>query len=303
MVEVGSFTKAAEREHATQSGISQHVGSVERALGVKLFERHAGGVAPTPAGEAYYRRAVEALALLEVARGEAAAVDGRVNGPLKVGLMPTFTRAALAPALEAFLRRYPDVRLQIVEGYSSDLTDRVLEGSLDLSIVPHFEGRTGLRARIMTRDREMLVSGKRRGLVPLVPVRLAELRPLRIVLPSRGNTRRRNLDAYMAANGIIVDAVLEMDAMIGTLEFVAASEWVTILPALICPHEFRAGALAVNPLTEPPLTVEFVLIEPARRPLSLQARLFIECLEHEVALIREGWEARLGLDPASPTAN
>ena len=39
--EEGSFTRAAARENATQSGISQHVATIERTLGVKLFERSA----------------------------------------------------------------------------------------------------------------------------------------------------------------------------------------------------------------------------------------------------------------------
>jgi len=47
--EEGSFTRAAQREFATQSGISQHVAAVERTLGVQLFERTPGGVVPTPA--------------------------------------------------------------------------------------------------------------------------------------------------------------------------------------------------------------------------------------------------------------
>jgi LysR family tcuABC transcriptional regulator len=42
--EEGSFTRAAARENATQSGISQHVAAAERTLGVKLFERSAAGV-------------------------------------------------------------------------------------------------------------------------------------------------------------------------------------------------------------------------------------------------------------------
>ena len=45
--EEGSFTRAATRENATQSGISQHVAAAERTLGVKLFERSAGAVKPT----------------------------------------------------------------------------------------------------------------------------------------------------------------------------------------------------------------------------------------------------------------
>ena len=59
--EEGSFTRAAQRENATQSGISQHVAALERALGVRLFERSNAGVRPTPAGMRYYRRCVAAL--------------------------------------------------------------------------------------------------------------------------------------------------------------------------------------------------------------------------------------------------
>ena len=63
--EEGSFTRAAERENGTQSGISQHVAAAERALGVKLFERTTTGVSPTPAGLRYYKRCVEAVGALD----------------------------------------------------------------------------------------------------------------------------------------------------------------------------------------------------------------------------------------------
>ena len=51
VLEEGSFTRAAERENATQSGISQHVSAVEQQLGASLFERTSDGVKPTKAGE------------------------------------------------------------------------------------------------------------------------------------------------------------------------------------------------------------------------------------------------------------
>ena len=67
-----SFTRAAARENATQSGISQHIAAVERALGVTLFERSTVGVTPTAAGTRYYRRCVDAVGALEAAeRGNA----------------------------------------------------------------------------------------------------------------------------------------------------------------------------------------------------------------------------------------
>ena len=291
--EEGSFTRAAERENATQSGISQHVAAVERTLGVQLFERSARGIVPTPAGQRYYKRCVEAVGRLEHANAEAKGFAGEVSGDLRIGLMPTFTRAVLAPTLEDFVPRHPDVRLHVVEGYSGVLTDMVLADELDFAVVPAFEGRLGLRARLLVRDREMLLSGRAYGLKPLAPVRLAELVPLKIVVPGPDNTRRRNLETYFQSHGVEIAALLEMDAMIGTLEFVARTDWVTVLPSLISVNDIERGGLVVNPIADPPLHAEFVLIQPARRPLSVQARLFLERFEAEVARIQSVWNDAL----------
>ncbi|MFL6974757.1 MAG: LysR family transcriptional regulator [Xanthobacteraceae bacterium] len=291
--EEGSFTRAAAREHATQSGISQHVAAVERTLGVKLFERSTAGVMPTPAGLRYYRRCVEAVGMLERANEEARALAGAVTGDLRIGLMPTFTRAMLAPTLEHFVPRYPDVRLHIFEGYSGLLTEMVRSDEIDFAIVPAFEGQVGLKSRLIVRDREMLISGRKRSLKPLAPVRLAEIAPLKIVMPGPHNIRRRNLETYFQTHGVEIAAMLEMDAMIGTLEFVARSDWVTVLPSLISVNDIAKGDLVVNPITDPPLYIECIVIQPARRTLTTQARLFLERFEAEAARIHEIWDEAL----------
>ncbi|HKF10287.1 MAG TPA: LysR family transcriptional regulator [Xanthobacteraceae bacterium] len=288
--EEGSFTRAAERENATQSGISQHVAAVERALGVKLFERSARGIVPTPAGLRYYKNCIEALGRLEHANEEARSLAGQISGDLRVGLMPTFTRAVLAPTLEDFVPRHPNVRLHVLEGYSAFLTDMVLADELDFAIVPAFEGRTGLKSRLLVRDREMLLSGRQRGLAPLAEVQLADCAPLKIVVPGAQNIRRRNLETYFQTHGVEIAARLEMDAMIGTLEFVAQSDWVTVLPSLICINDVRKGDLVVNPIVKPTLRAEFVIIQPARRTLSALARRFLDCFEAQVANIHDAWE-------------
>jgi LysR family transcriptional regulator, nitrogen assimilation regulatory protein len=287
--EEGSFTRAAQREHATQSGISQHVAAVERALGVKLFERSTAGVVPTPAGLRYYRRCVEAIGMLETANEEARALAGLVTGDLRIGLMPTFTRAVLAPTLEYFVPRYPEVRLHIFEGYSGVLTEMVRSDELDFAVVPAFEGQIGLKSRLLVRDREILISGRQRGLEPLSPVRLSECAPLKVVVPGPDNIRRRNLETYFQSHGIEVAAMLEMDAMIGTLEFVARSDWVTVLPSVISVNDISKGDLVVNLIVDPPLHIDCVVIQPTRRTLATQARLFLDRFEAEVTHIHEVW--------------
>ena len=299
--EEGSFTRAAERENATQSVISQHFAAAEQALGVKLFERTPNGVTPTPAGLRYYRRCVDAVGALDRAADEARSLGRQVTGDLRIGLMPTFTRAVLAPVLDDFVPRCPEVRLHIVEGYSGLLTEMVLDDELDFAVVPAFEGTIGLKSRLLVRDREMLISGPKRGLAPLAPVRLGELKPLKIVVPGPDNIRRRNLETYFQSHGVEIEAVLEMDAMIATLEFVARSDWVTVLPSVISVNDIGRGELIVNPLVEPELHAEFVVIQPTRRVLSTQARLFLERFEQEVAHIHALWDAAIAR-PTSRTA-
>lgn len=281
--EEGSFTRAADRENATQSGISQHVAAVEKELGVRLFERHAIGVTPTPAGLRYYRRCVEAIGLLDQAREDLLAQAGDVTGPLRIGLMPTFTRAALAPTLQHFVPAHPDVRLHIVEAYSGILTERVLAGELDFAIVPAFEGRVGLKSRLILRDREVLISGSKSPLTPLAPVRLADCAPLKIVVPGPDNVRRRNLEVYFQSNGVAIERMIEMDAMMATFDFVARSDFVTVLPGLICVNDIGEHKFTINPIEAPPLFAEFIAITPARRTLSTPARLFLERFEADLA--------------------
>jgi DNA-binding transcriptional LysR family regulator len=264
---------------------------------VKLFERSTRGIVPTPAGLRYYKSCVEAVGRLEDANEAARRLGGLVAGDLRIGLMPTFTRAVLAPTLDDFVPRYPDVRLHVFEGYSGVLTDMVLADELDFAVVPAFEGRVGLKPRLLVRDREMLLSGAKRGLTPLAPVRLADCAPLKIVVPGPDNIRRRNLETYFQTHGVEIAALLEMDAMIGTLEFVARSDWVTVLPSLISVNDIGKGDLVVNPIVDPPLHAEFVVIQPARRTLSVPARLFLERFDAEVAHIHAIWKRALTEPP------
>jgi LysR family tcuABC transcriptional regulator len=300
--EEGSFTRAAERENATQSGISQHVAAVERALGAKLFERSSAGVAPTPAGVRYYRRCIEAVGMLDNAAEEARSIARDVTGDLRIGLMPTFTRAVLAPALEQFNARHPEVRLHILEGYSGSLTELTLADELDFAVVPAFEGQVGLKVTHLVRDPEFLISAPRRAGASLTPGRRKDWRPFKGIVPGRDNVRRRNLDTYFQTHGVEVEAMLELDAMIGTLELVARSDWVTVLPSLISVNDVVTGELTINPI-DPPLHAEFVVIQPSRRMLSVPARLFLEQFKAEVAQIQARWAEMLPSILSSPAAN
>jgi len=294
--EEGSFTAAAAREGATQSGMSQHVSQLEDELGAALFVRDGRAIAPTAAGTLYYAEAVAVLRRLDEAHTRIA--NQKLTSAIRVGLMPTFTRALLPSVLDAFLTQAPLAHVQIIEAYSGVLTEMVRRGELDFAVVPAFAGMAGIAHRPILRDRETLVRARRTGARPLVPVRLSDLGALKIVVPTTQNTRRGNIETYLATNGVTVAKRLELDAMMGTLQFVAASDWVAILPFVLMAADLDDPRFEIRPLERPAFHADFVLIEPARTLMSPTAALFADLIAQEAARANALFDKRMGLAAA-----
>jgi LysR family transcriptional regulator, nitrogen assimilation regulatory protein len=292
--EEGSFTSAAQRENATQSGVSQHVRNLEQAFGVKLFAREKGRIAPTPAGDNYYRRCIEIIRAHASASSVVKSYATGLDGEIHVGLMPTMTRCTLAPALARFVAAHPNVNIHVVEGYSAMLTHRVRAGDLDFAIVPAFPGSAGLKSRLFLQTPEVLVSAPGSPFTALAPLRLGEVGALKLVLPGKANTRRTTLETYCTTVGAQIERIIELDAMFGTLDFVARGDWVAILPAILM-GEGTDPQFKINPIVDPPLSLDLVLIEPARRPLAPAAEIFLKFLEEEAGALARHWQENIAL--------
>lgn len=280
-----SFSRAAAREHTTQPAVSQRIRALEDELGVRLFERSSSQVLPTAAAEAYYRRATELLATLAEAERDARRVGAALSGQVRVGLMPSLTRCCLAPALAAFGELHPQVDLQVTEAWSGVLTDLLRAGDLDFAIVPAFDPPDGIRSRWLASTPELLVSRPDGRWPAGQPVRPASLREINLMVPAPLNTRRERIETWLAANGATVARRMELDSMYGTLGMIERSDWVAILPGIMMAPEVASAALATSPLDRPPLTLDLVVIEAARRRPPAAASAFLELIAREIEAI------------------
>lgn len=282
-----SFTAAAAREAATQSGVSQHVRKLEERFGARLFTRDGGRVSPTPAGDRYYLRCLEILRAHAAAREVLRECSAGLSGEVRVGLMPTVTRCALAPALASFTDRHPNVSVGVHEGYSGVLTEQVQQGALDFAVVPGFAGLPGLISRPFATTPEVLVAA---GGDHAMPVRLASLGPLSIVLPGPANTRRQTIETYLQSNGVVVARTITLDAMLATLDMVATTGWVAILPGLMMARDRTQSRHAIRALADPALSLDLVSIEATRRPLSAAAIAFRDLLQETAVAASRTWQ-------------
>jgi LysR family hydrogen peroxide-inducible transcriptional activator len=135
VAETGSFSRAAEQSHVSQPSLSQQILKLEDELGVRLFDRLGRSVRLTELGKTFLPRARAVLRELEAARGEV--VEGKefIGGLITVGVIPTVAPYFLPPRLTTFSRKFPQVRLTVVEEITPVLLDRLRAGTIDVAIL------------------------------------------------------------------------------------------------------------------------------------------------------------------------
>lgn len=289
VVEERSFTAAASRENATQSGVSQQIRRLEDRLGVSLIVREPAGARPTPAGERLYRRCAAILRSLAEAEEEVRSFGRGLEGEAAVGLMSALTRCVMGPALRRFMADHPNASVRIAEAVSGDLVRQVSAAALDVAVVPALDPVGPLLGWRLASVPEMLV-GRGTGDGHMVPVDLRKLQPLRLVMPLAGNLRTRRILGHLALLGVEVDELVELDTMFGAFEFVARSDHCAIIPATMLLPEIVDRRLCVRPLAGPPLTLDLMAIQPRRRSLSPIAAAFLANLEDQLRDAARVWQ-------------
>ncbi|MEP1209557.1 MAG: LysR family transcriptional regulator [Rhizobiaceae bacterium] len=276
-----SISAAARKANATQSGVSVQLRELENRLGVALFERVSTGVVPTRAGEQIYQRAVKILREVNRLSEDVTPDAETLTGKVRVGIMPTFARAILAPVMAAFTKANPLVVVTVTEGYSALLTQMVLAGELDIAVVPDGSVHDGLSSTFLDTDLEILAS---RQPLPGVEgsVDLAQIDALNLVLPGPGNARRSKIDQVLKSVSPVGHSILEMDSMMTTLDIIKRGEFCSILPGCLCLPDLQDPDVYLYPIDRPKMTVDYLLIEPAIRADSAAIRQFTEQLSDEI---------------------
>ncbi len=131
IAEQGSIRGAARQLQVGQPTLTRSLAGLERELGVALFERRARGVVPTPLGETFVQRALAILNDIRRAGDDLKQAGGATTGTVTAGLSIAAHLALLPGALPPFIKRYPDVKLHIVEGFYPTVEASLRNGAMD----------------------------------------------------------------------------------------------------------------------------------------------------------------------------
>jgi LysR family transcriptional regulator, hydrogen peroxide-inducible genes activator len=232
VAETGSFSRAAEQSHVSQPSLSQQILKLEDELGARLFDRLGRSVRLTELGKTFLPRAHAVLRELEAAKGDV--VEGKefIGGLVTVGVIPTVAPYFLPPRLTAFSRKFPQVRITVVEEITPVLLDRIRAGTIDISILALPVRGHEFEAVPLLTERLFAVLPKKHKLNSRPSLSLKDLRAEPFLLLRDGHCFRDTAVAACDRARLHPQIVFESGQFSSLLSMVGAGMGVSIVPEM-----------------------------------------------------------------------
>lgn len=232
-VEHGNLGRAAAACDVSQPALSKSLQRLEADTGLALLDRSGRGLRLTSAGLVFLEHARKLWAEYRDAVRHAMELRVGEAGLLRVGATGATVDSFVMPALRLLLPRRPALRIQLTQGLSDDLNERVASGGLDLAVAPVYaDVPAALRQEPIIEDRLCVAASRKHPLAARRKLSLHDLRGQRWILPASTSVARKALDARYAEAGLgLPAAALEVEHFSkGTLELLARSELLAVAP-------------------------------------------------------------------------
>jgi LysR family transcriptional regulator, nitrogen assimilation regulatory protein len=271
VAELGSFTKASLSLDVAQPALSRQVRLLEVELRQNLLVRNGRGANPTEAGKLLLEHGRGILHQVERAREELGRVRGALAGRVAIGLPPSLSRVLAVPLTRAFREQLPEARLSISEGLSAHMQEWLVTGRLDIAVLYNAQPSPDIEIAPLRDEELLLVELRAPGLAeepPPPPIALTEVAGLPLVIPSRPNAIRMQVEADMAAAGLRPTIALEIDGVSAILDLVADGAGAALLSRNAVARSIRPSAYRTRTL-QPPLRTRISLAISSQRPATL----------------------------------
>lgn len=281
VAELGSFTKAAQALNVAQPALSRQVRLLEVELRQNLLLRNGRGATATEAGKLLLEHGRGILHQVERAREELGRVRGALAGRVAVGLPPSLARVLTVPLTRAFRQHLPQVSVSISEGLSVTMQEWLVNGRLDIAVLYNAQPAPDIEIAPLQDEDLWLVQLRPPGLPedpPPMPITLREVAELPLVIPSRPNAIRMQVESAMANIGCRPTVALEIDGVSAILDLVADGAGAALLSRNAVASSVRPSVFQLRAVTEPPLSTRICMATSSQRPATLTQQAVLDQL-------------------------
>lgn len=264
VAEHGTFTKAADSMHLAQPALSQLVRELERALGLRLFDRTTRRVELTEGGREFRLASGKIMQDLEIAVRNANDLAERRRGRVIIAAPPLLAAVLLPQVIAQLNQEHPGLQVHLLDTPTEAIIRAVREGQAHCGCGTFSINEEGIERTQLARDRLLLFCTPKHPLAQRSAVRWSDLAGVPLITLTRNSGIRLRVEIGYEAAKVPLSPAFEVSQITTAMALTEAGLGVTVLPSYA-----RAAAphisLAATPLVEPTITRDIVMIRASRR--------------------------------------
>lgn len=182
-----SFTRAAKELKISQPAISKHIQELESLYQVQLLERNGSQLKITPAGELLLSHSDRILDAFEWLNYDMNRLTNKHKGSLRLGASSTLTQYVLPPIIASFIKKFPEIKLSVINGNSQEIETALLKKKIDIGMVEGDSHRLGIHYTPFLRDELVAICSTQSTLSTYEEITIKEFKKTPIVVRENGS--------------------------------------------------------------------------------------------------------------------
>ena len=255
------FAKAAEHCHVTQPTLSMMIQKLEDELGVKLFDRTAQPVKPTPAGTKVIEQARVVLYQTSLIKDIVKEEEQSLSGTFRLAVLPTIAPYLLPRFFAQLTERYPDLDIRILEMKTTPSLAALQRGEIDAAIIANQPKEPQLQAQTLFYEQFFGYVAKGDPLFKKALIRTADISDEHLWLLDEGHCFRDQLLRFCQMEKVKVrQAAYRLGSMETFMRMVESGNGVTFIPQLATLQLSQEQLKLVRPFAIPKPTREIMWV-------------------------------------------
>ena len=280
VAELGSITRSANALSIPQPSISRSIARIESLLGVRLIERHRGGISLTPAGQAFQAHAGEAIRHFDLAANAATQNQAEITGEVRLAASESFAGVAFRPLVQRFQQRFPAARIRVMISASVHIPSLIDNNVVDMGVIADTHSAPAMPTEALCREDLYLIGPRAHAATRGKTVSLKKVATLPLYLNAMAGGFRARIDEAFNRQGLGPRVRAEIDANEPILDLILDEEGFTILPFSAIARPGRRELFSAARIVDPEISRNLKLIITASHPVSPTCR-------HSIGLLHD----------------
>lgn len=280
IVETGGFSRAADRCNVAQPSLSQQIKKLEQELGRQLFDRLGRKVALTEAGEILVPHAMKILYEVQTIQVgiQKEIEDG--YGTLTVGFIPTIAPFALPGVIRTFSQQFPHARLEVHEGLTEELIDKIIAAELDVGIMSLPISNKLIQTEVLLTESLLVAASQKYDIIKRATIQVQELDDFPFIALSEVHCLGEQVQSFCYQQDIDLNIVCHTAQLSTVQNCIALGLGVSLVPQALAISD-PSDQVEYRAINDPVPQRKIAAATHAKRQTSFLVRQFIDIVRSE----------------------